>query len=145
VVKDFAGAGLQNYWYGPWLFKKHVENGVIWLLCNRSIATFLRQSANATTLTRIGCELFINKYRFRRSGELDVRHAKSVAATRRWPNMAWSWQPLGFTCLVFPGKNVSLFDPNQRLLNEIVNCTHMTHLLFSPSKPTSTQHEQRKD
>jgi hypothetical protein len=34
------------------------------------------------------------------------------------------------TCLVFPGKNVSLFDPNQRLLNEIVNCTHMTHLLY---------------
>jgi hypothetical protein len=29
VVKDFAGAGLQNYWYGPWLFKEHVENGVI--------------------------------------------------------------------------------------------------------------------
>jgi hypothetical protein len=49
------------------------------------------------------------------------------------------------TFLVLPGKNVSLFDPNQRLLNEIVNCTHMTHLLFSPSKPTSTQHEQRKD
>jgi hypothetical protein len=43
VVKDFAGAGLQNYWYGPWLFKKHVENGVLRLFCNQSSASFLRQ------------------------------------------------------------------------------------------------------